>query len=331
MNRLQYKKVSQTRPRTTIGRALPITQGLVSSSSGTTYEIIKHATKSITAFSIDADTREDYQLAGGVLRVFTSKARFRVRERHKSAAGKLGKVNATIQGSFKRHTVLLTALVQGAMDYATVESKEVCELVSDDGTRYPLRVPIDIAKRLIGRSLRFSFMQSETLSRLTGEDTDEQTALANFASGFHRLVNTHWKKPPHLHTTEDEKMNRVLDHLVDWDRYREVNPIEQPLWGRVVESLDNGDIRVHWVIGPNENRGDTTVVRSKDVCSALRAIPTDNWFYGSGKVYPTRIEWIDQPVEVPDPHNRDAIREAWDLIPRHVISEADAWPLKHKE
>lgn len=331
MNRLQYKTERQSRSRAKVGRAIAFSHGTVSIAPGADFQNIIHATKALTAFSIDPGTQEDCRLAGGVLRVIKPKIPKWVRRRRKAGATKNVNSDAMGQGSCRRDTVLLTALVQKSMDFATVQSQEVWELIADDGTRYPLRVPLDIAKRLVGGSARFFFLHSETLNSLSGEDADEKAALGNFAEAFHRMVVKHWKKPPHLHRDEDEEINLVLGHLVDWDRHREVNPIEQPLWGQVVESLDNGDVRVNWVIGPNDKRGDTTVVRSKDVCSALRAIPTGNWFYGSGKVYPTQIEWIDQPVEVPDPHNRDAIREAWDLIPRHVISEVDAWPLKHKE
>lgn len=328
MSHLQYKTIRQTRPRTIVGRELSVPHGLVAHSSDGGFEILSHATECVTEYSIVADIHQDYQFADGILDVLEKKKRVRHRRRVKSISGEIGRRDTGKHDVSKGHACLLNALVVGAIDYATVESKKVHELVADDGTRYPLRVPIDIAKRLIGGSSRFSFMQSEALSLVLGEDTDEQTAFTKLASGFHRLVKTHWNKPPHLRTDEDEKMNCVLEHLVDWDRFHELNPIEQPLWGKLLELLENGDVRVKWMIGPNDASGDTTVVRSKDVRYAMRNIQVGNWFYGSGKVYPNRIEWIDQPAAVPDPYDAAAVRAAWDLIPPHVMSDPNAWPLK---
>jgi len=222
-------------------------------------------------------------------------------------------------------------LIESSEALAAVQPQNVVELLTEDGTRYPLRMPLMLARRVIGGASRIYFPRLGALPSLAGEGDDDKSAVHRFTAAFHGLVQTHWMKPPHVQNDEDVKINAVLDHLVDWDRYREMNPIEQPLWGQVKSVLPDASVRVLWVVGPNVERNQESVLKPQDVCLALRQISPTHWFYGAGKVYPSGIQWTRQPVEVPDPADRRAIRAAWDVIPRRVASEADAWPQRAEE
>jgi hypothetical protein len=230
----------------------------------------------------------------------------------------------------KQQGLLQSRMLARAVGYAAIQPKEFHELRTENGIRYPLRHPLDVALRKIGESARAYLPETDALHSLAGEGNNYSAAIKNFAAGFHRLVETHWRKPAHLQTQEDEAINRVLNNLIDWNRFRQINPIEQPLWGKVLGWLPRNRIAVRWFIGPNEERDKEAVLTAKEICSGLLAIPVGHWFYGAGKVYPTRIRWTQSPVEVPDPSDRHAIEQAWDLIPRKVLAEAGAWPLREE-
>lgn len=321
MNQVRYRAPERGGTRTKVGGRAQAVK---------TFKIV-YITNATMEFALDDATKKDSIRAGHFFRIAPRKTGPQAAE--KSPAAKRQTVK-TRQGSAqiqKAYSSLLIALLESSVTMATVRSKEVHELKAEDGTRYPLKMTIDLAQQKIGDSIRYYLPHSEVLETLVGEDRDDKAALRNFAAGFHRMVKTHWQKPAHLHTDADEKVNGVLEHLVDWERYRQVNPIEQPLWGKIIERRSDKSITVEWMIGPHVERGATTAMKPKDVCSQLREISVGCWFYGSGKVYPSKIEWIDQPVESPDPYDRDAIAQAWDLIPRSVLSEMDAWPLRNGE
>jgi len=237
----------------------------------------------------------------------------------------------TSEGIQREQREQLSALSVLSRAHAAVQIMEIRDVIAADGTIYPFRFAVDIAKRFVGSAVRYYFQQSGALDVVVGEHEDEAVAFEKFVAQFHKLVNTHWRKPSHLHTDEDERVNRILDHLVDWERYRVLNPIEQPLWGKLLEIRANGDAFVEWLSGPGDTRDETSVLKSKDVCLELLEIPVGEWFYGSGKVYPEKLQWIEPPTRVPDPYDKEAVAAAWNSIPVHVMSDPDAWPLKKQD
>ena len=52
------------------------------------------------------------------------------------------------------------------------------------------------------------------------------------------------------------------------------------------------------------------------------------WFYGTAKCYPDRIEWIDLPFEVPDPADPVARAELWDQLDVEYANEPGCWPAR---
>lgn len=206
-------------------------------------------------------------------------------------------------------------------------SDELTELQADDGTRYPLLFPLSVAVQKLGESCRTHLPPHIDSASFTVAGATTPRALADFTAAFHRIVQTHVRKPLHLQSPEDEAVNRVIEPLIDWERFRQLNPVEQPLWGLIVRWLPDGGAAIRWFIGPHDQQGDGTLAPG-DVCEALRRFPENTWFYGGGKVFPTHVCWTVLPQQVPDPADRAAAAEAWDRIPVKVMSDCDAWPLR---
>jgi len=197
-----------------------------------------------------------------------------------------------------------------------------------NGSRFPFRRSFMISVQEGAEDTRAWIEELAPL--LEGRGDSVKAAIAELARRLDRLVDQHWRKPSHLLTPQDEAVNRILDNLIDWEAFRLLNPVEQPLWGKVVRWLPSNRIVVRWFLGPNEERDKETVLARKDICTPLLDIPIGHWFYGAGKVYPKRIWWTQLPVQVPDPSDRHAVEQAWDLIPRKVVAEAGVWPLREE-
>jgi len=204
-------------------------------------------------------------------------------------------------------------------------------VVARDGTVYPLRMEITvIVKRAVGSAAAF-IHELRWLESLSGQGKSGELAIEAFSQSFHRLVTMHHRKPPHLQTEQDKKINRVLDHLIDWRQFEIENPIEQPLWGKIGKRNSRGYLRVYWIIGPTDEIDKESLISAHNVAEDLDLIGEGKWFYGAGRVFPDRIEWTTRPVETPDPRDTEAIKTAWDLIPAHVMSDPHAWPLRKKD
>jgi hypothetical protein len=46
------------------------------------------------------------------------------------------------------------------------------------------------------------------------------------------------------------------------------------------------------------------------------------------KQHPDRLEWVEEPYVVPDPHDLAARRQAWEAIPTVLADQAGAWPVE---
>jgi hypothetical protein len=165
---------------------------------------------------------------------------------------------------------------------------------------------------------------------LHGEGATEEAALRRLAGHLHGLVEHH-RKPPHLQSEADRRIDHLLQELIDWDQFQDLNPVEQPLWGQVRERREDGSLAVHWFLGPRDVRDRSGLLASADVPARLRAFKVGEWFYGSAKAYPESIHWTRRPVKVPDPHDRRAARQAWDRLPRTILADMDTWPERTPE
>ncbi len=163
---------------------------------------------------------------------------------------------------------------------------------------------------------------------LVAEGTSLQSARDDFGRRFDRWVQSNFWVPPHLQTKEQTRISRILKHLVNWDRYEKDHPLVQPMWGQVREHRADGSVLVFWLSGPNEARNRETALPSRDVSPALSEIPVNQWFYGSAKCFPNRLEWVEPPEQAPDPGDPEARTALWDSLPIEVTSEPGCWPLR---
>jgi hypothetical protein len=165
---------------------------------------------------------------------------------------------------------------------------------------------------------------------IRGEGADEDSALRHLARQFERLVEQKVRIPAHAQRPEDKLVVAVINHLVDWDRFRRENPLTRPLWGKVLEHLPRNRVRVQWLLGPAGVRDETTVLSDpylREAYPQLRQIPTGKWFRAAVKEYPDRVEWVELPYPGPDPHDPDARRQDWAAIPTILADRPDVWPL----
>lgn len=203
-------------------------------------------------------------------------------------------------------------------------------VVARDGTIYPLRTEITVVVKHAVKTAEAFIHELKWLEQLFGKGASDELAIVAFSESFHHLVVTHHRKPPHLLTEEDRKINRVLDHLIDWGQFEVENPIDQPLWGKIGKRDEKGHLLVYWICGPGGESNEESRIFAPDIVDELDEIGEGQWFYGAGRVFLDRIEWTSRPVQVPDPRDEAAVRAAWDLIPSHVMSDLNAWPLKKR-
>lgn len=196
---------------------------------------------------------------------------------------------------------------------------------------YPLRDSCVLILSPDGIIVTVSIPELSGKLDLSGTGTNRNAAMADLEINLDRVVRKYHFVPPHARTTEIDQADAILNHLIDWERFDAENPVEQPLWGRVDGLQGDGDIRVHWISGPNDEHDETSVLAAEFVEPALRGLHVGEWFYGAGRVFPDRLEWTTAPVRIPDPHDEQAIRAAWDLIPVVVMSDPNAWPLRRAE
>jgi hypothetical protein len=218
-------------------------------------------------------------------------------------------------------------LLQQVDDVTASNPLVLRRVVARNGTVYPLRTEITVVVKHAVRTAEAFVYELRCLESLFGKGSSDESAVGAFSESFHHLVMAHHRKPPHLHTDEDRRINRVLDYLIDWEQFEVESPIEQPLWGRVIKRVAEGNLSVYWVCGPCGESAAESILPASNVIDDFARIEEGHWFYGSGRVFRNSIEWTSRPVEVPDPHDETAARAAWDLIPSQVITDPAAWPL----
>jgi len=145
---------------------------------------------------------------------------------------------------------------------------------------------------------------------------------------FDRLVQHNRAVPPHAMTAENMRVVQVLDRLVDWEKYEKENPLNPADVGQVLSKRVDGALRIHWNIGPNGGSRCGSLPTSRDVPSALDEIDVGHWFYGTAKCYPGRIEWVDPPLDAPDPEDPVARAQLWDQLDVEFADEPGCWPAR---
>ena len=100
------------------------------------------------------------------------------------------------------------------------------------------------------------------------------------------------------------------------------------MWGQVRERRADGSLGIHWVIGPDQARDAEAYCPLATFPSLLAEVEVGRWFYGTARCYPDHIEWIDEPVDVPDPNDPEARQALWDSLPRITADEPGCGPMK---
>lgn len=152
-------------------------------------------------------------------------------------------------------------------------------------------------------------------------------AMEDFGRRFHLWVRSNWSVPPHLRTEENDRVIRILERVVDWERYDAENPLVQPMWGQILEHRADGALRVFWVFGPQEARNQEAILPGRDVIPALGEMPPGQWFYGTARSFPDRVAWVEDPEPAPDPEDEEARATLWEQLPIEFANEPDAWPM----
>jgi len=165
---------------------------------------------------------------------------------------------------------------------------------------------------------------------LFAEGEDLSKAWEDFGRRFDRWVQRNWRVPPHARTAKNARVIRILDHLVDWERYKLDNPLVQPMWGRILGRSADGGLRAFWIFGPDQARNQEATLAKGNVPPALREMRVGQWFYGTARCFPGRVEWIEVPRPVPDPEDEKARAELLESLPVVFANEPGCWPLRPK-
>ncbi len=193
---------------------------------------------------------------------------------------------------------------------------------------YPLRRPVSLSVVSGSTGISIKPQGSDLQGLLAGCGPTLEAARDDFGRRFDRLIQENRAIPPHARTPDNERIVRILDDLVDWERYEQENPLTQPMWGQVRERRADGSLRIYWVIGSSGVEDREAILRSEDVHPSLAAIPISGWFYGSARCYPDHVSWIEPPDDAPDPEDRAARLELWESLPKVPADEPDCWPLR---
>jgi hypothetical protein len=161
-----------------------------------------------------------------------------------------------------------------------------------------------------------------------GLGTDEDAALRDLERRFDQLVSEKVRIPPHARRPEDDRLRRVIDHLIDWKEFERENPTPHLLWGRIVSRCASARPRVYWLVGPDGVREQTGVLPFKLVSPYFLQLNDGDWFRAVVLEYPGRVEWVEPPTRSSDPTDLEVRRAAWEAIPRIVADKPNVWPLK---
>jgi hypothetical protein len=192
---------------------------------------------------------------------------------------------------------------------------------------YPLSRTFHIFFTFAEDGVSAELREVSSILGIRGKGREVEEALRDLEEQFDRLVRTKVRVPPHVQSADDARLVAVVNHLIDWDRFREENPPTRPLWGRVEGKEHRGLLPVFWLAGPRDIRERKGVVSGLYLHPRLRELPEGTWFKAAVREYPNRIVWDEPPYKVPDPNDPVERRRAWEAIPVVHADEPDVWPL----
>ena len=198
---------------------------------------------------------------------------------------------------------------------------------SPDLPGYPLRRTYLITVNLDSDGALAEIREVSAIIPLRGRGADVDLALRDLARCFDRIVRENHFIPPHVRNQASNRIDAILNHMVDWEQYEQENPVLQPFWGRVTRRTARG-LTIAWLTGPAGIRDTTGFLPKKDVPLSLARMSDGQWFYGTAKCYPDRLEWVEDPHAVPDPSDPEARRQLWDSLPKVAADEPGCWPVK---
>ncbi len=239
-------------------------------------------------------------------------------------------VVAKLASDHSREDLMAVArlLCEHTYEYSIAVPIAIVRISPPSHNSYPLRRPYFVIVNRESDEVVAEIREVSPIIRLRGRGSDVNFALDALARCFDRIVRENHFIPPHVRTPSNDRIDAILNHMVDWERYEEENPLVQPMWGRIRARRRDGSLRIHWITGPNEARDTEALLPSRDIPSSLGEMEVGRWFYGTARCYPDRVEWIEQPDIVPDPNDPEARRAAWDSIPKVPADQPGCWPMK---
>jgi len=195
---------------------------------------------------------------------------------------------------------------------------------------YPLRRTYLVTINLESDAVVAEIREVSPIVSLRGRGADVNSALDDLARVFDRIVRENHFIPPHVRKPENDHIDAILNHMVDWEQFERENPISEALWGRIVSHLPGRRVRVQWLNGPGGITDRSTVLSGPWVHQAFQHLQKGQWFHATVKQYPDRLEWVEEPYSVPDPNDESAREKAWQAIPTTRADQPGTWPVESR-
>jgi len=203
-------------------------------------------------------------------------------------------------------------------------------LHSTENNGYPLRRTLLVVFNGEAGRITAELKEVSDILNIRGVGWDEKSALNDLELRFERLIQTKVRIPPHAQRVEDTLLVSIINRLIDWNRFREENPLPTPLWGKLLRRRNGQPIQVQWLLGPHGKRHKTTALPATHDHPTFLALNEGQWFKAVVKEYPDRVEWIEPPYHVPDPEDPQERKRAWEAIPTIPADQPDVWPLREE-
>jgi hypothetical protein len=219
-------------------------------------------------------------------------------------------------------------VVHANTDQMSIHQDRLSSISVPGKSAHPLKHPINLKVFEEPTQVTVHVAHPDLEGELLGHGPTLESSMYDLGRRFDRSVQHNRAVPPHAMTAENMRVVQGIDRLVDWEKYEKDNPLTQPMWGQVLSKRVDGSLRIHWIIGPNGARDAEALLPSRDVPSALDEIDVGHWFYGTAKCFPDRIEWVDPPLDAPDPEDPVARAQLWDQLDVEFTDEPGCWPAR---
>jgi hypothetical protein len=231
---------------------------------------------------------------------------------------------------------IVYGLLQGAMYQWLADSRNqsiagpvsVNRILSPSHDGYPLRRTYLVTVNREPGGVVAEIREVSPIIALRGRGAELSLALDDLFRCFDRLVRENHFIPPHVRKPQNERIDAILNHMVDWEQFERENPMSQGLWGQVVSHLPRGRVKVRWLNGPDGIANRSTVLSGRWAHPALQQLKEGQWFHATVKQYVDRLEWVEEPYLVPDPYDQRAREEVWQAIPTVRADQPGAWPVQ---